>query len=164
MPFKTIIENISLPLIIKGINKKEAYKEVNKYIDTFGLNGYENLYPSSLSGGMKQRAALLRTYMFSNNIALLDEPFSALDAITKSEMHKWYINIMKNINLTTLFITHDIDEAILLSNRIYILGKKDGIGYIQKEILINLKNNKDLLSDDFIAYKKEILESLNNIK
>lgn len=164
LPFKTIIENISLPLIIKGINKKEAYKEVNKYIDTFGLNGYENLYPSSLSGGMKQRAALLRTYMFSNNIALLDEPFSALDAITKSEMHKWYINIMKNINLTTLFITHDIDEAILLSNRIYILGKKDGIGYIQKEILINLKNNKDLLSDDFIAYKKEILESLNNIK
>lgn len=84
---------------------------------------------------MRQRAALLRTYLFSDRVALLDEPFSALDTITKSSMHEWYLEVMEQIKLSTLFITHDIDEAILLSDRIYMLTGKPG--RITEEIIIN---------------------------
>lgn len=92
----------------------------------FGLEGTEKKYPAQLSGGMRQRAALLRTYLFSENVALLDEPFSALDPLTKSAIHRWYLEIMERIRLSTLFITHDIDEAILLSDRIYLLTGRPG--------------------------------------
>ena len=158
LPFKTIIDNVSLPLIIRGEEKKEARKKASQYFKQFGLEGTENNYPKSLSGGMRQRAALLRTYMFSNEIALLDEPFSALDAITKQKMHNWYIELMKNIKMSTLFITHDIDEAILLSNRIYILGDKPG--RILTEIKIELDKTKTVdelvMMPKFLEYKNEI--------
>ena len=158
LPFKTIIDNVSLPLIIRGEKKQEARKKASQYFKQFGLEGTENNYPKSLSGGMRQRAALLRTYMFSNEIALLDEPFSALDAITKQKMHNWYIELMKNIKMSTLFITHDIDEAILLSNRIYILGDKPG--RILTEIKIELDKTKTVdelvMMLKFLEYKNEI--------
>lgn len=158
LPFKTIIDNVSLPLIIRGEKKQDAREKVSKYFKQFGLEGTENFYPKLLSGGMRQRAALLRTYMFSNEIALLDEPFSALDAITKQKMHNWYIELMKNIKMSTLFITHDIDEAILLSNRIYILGDKPG--RILTEIKIELDKTKTVdelvMMPKFLEYKNEI--------
>lgn len=121
LPFKTISQNIMLPLIIKGINKKKAREKVDSYLDEFGLRGYEDKYPASLSGGMKQRASLLRSYLFQAEIMLLDEPFSALDYFTKYKMHKWYIDIKDKLNLSTIFITHDIDEALKLSDNIYIM-------------------------------------------
>lgn len=159
LPYKTVLENIALPLIIKGVKKQKAFEEVMKHLETFGLLGFEDYYPTAMSGGMCQRAALLRTYMFSDNVALLDEPFSALDTITKSNLQEWYLDIMKQIKLSTIFITHDIDEAIYLSNRVYILG--GGNGGILDEIVIDteLVKSKDfLLSADFIAYKKRIME------
>lgn len=100
--------------------------------------------------------------MFSREIALLDEPFSALDAITKHKMHLWYLDIMKQIKMSTLFITHDIDEAILLSDRIYILAGSPG--QITAEIKIEIDrngNNQEIeMSEKFLKYKKEILEYL----
>jgi ABC-type nitrate/sulfonate/bicarbonate transport system ATPase subunit len=110
---------------------------------------------------MRQRAALLRTYMFSKDVALLDEPFSALDTFTKSQMHEWYLDVMEKIKLTTLFVTHDIDEAILLSDRIYLLTGKPGI--IEDEIIIDEprpRGEEFLLSPQFIEYKKRILSIL----
>ena len=110
---------------------------------------------------MRQRAALLRNYLFSKEVALLDEPFSALDTITKSSMHQWYLSVMEQIKLSTLFITHDIDEAILLSDRIYILGGKPG--KIVDEIIIEEKRprNQDfLLTEEFLSYKKRIMEQI----
>ena len=121
LPYRTIEANAALPLIIRGVKKKEAIAKVNPYFAEFGLEGTQKMYPSELSGGMRQRAALLRTYMASNSVALLDEPFSALDTLTKSEMHRWFLNVMEKIDLSILFITHDIDEAILISDRIYLL-------------------------------------------
>ena len=121
LPYRTIEDNVALTLMIRGMKKKDARAQVAPYFAEFGLEGTEKKYPRQLSGGMRQRAALMRTYMFSRNVALLDEPFSALDTITKSAMHTWYLNIMEQIHLSTLFITHDIDEAILLSDRIYLL-------------------------------------------
>ncbi|MDO4942196.1 MAG: ABC transporter ATP-binding protein [Lachnospiraceae bacterium] len=163
LPYRTIEENVSLPLIVKGQKKKEALKKVRPYFQEFGLEGTEKKYPSQLSGGMRQRAALLRTYMFSNEIALLDEPFSALDTITKSAIHRWYLAVMEEIKLSTIFITHDIDEAILLSDRIYLLTGKPG--KITDEIVIKepKPRRKDFnLTNEFLAYKKMIIEKLES--
>lgn len=122
-PHKKIIDNTALPLVLHGMSKNEARKKAQMYFKDFGLEGTEYQYPSQLSGGMRQRAALLRTYLSSNGVALLDEPFSALDTITKTAIHRWYLEVMQHIDLSTIFITHDIDEAILLSDRIYIRSK-----------------------------------------
>lgn len=150
----TVIDNVSLPLIIKGMNKKQARRKAKELLPAFGLEGTEKKYPHELSGGMRQRCALLRTYLTGSRVALLDEPFSALDTITKSSVHGWYLDIMKEIKLSTVFVTHDIDEAILLSDRIYILSGKPG--RITDEIVIDLPKPRDTLSDGFIAYKKLI--------
>lgn len=157
LPFKTIVDNVALPLVIKGKKKKEARRTASSYFEEFGLSGTENKYPKQLSGGMRQRAALLRTYLFSDQVALLDEPFSALDTITKSNLHQWYLMVMENIKLSTLFITHDIDEAILLSDRIYIMTGKPG--HITEELAVDARKPRGedfLVSDEFIRYKKHI--------
>lgn len=161
LPYRTIEDNVELPLIIKGEKKKEARKKAGEFFDEFGLSGTQKKYPSQLSGGMRQRAALLRTYMFSKDVALLDEPFSALDTLTKSDMHRWYLDVMDKIHLSTLFITHDIDEAILLSDRIYLLTGK--LGKITEEIVIKepKPRRKDFnLTEEFLEYKKQIIEKL----
>ena len=160
--FKTIIDNISLPLIIKGIKKEEARSIARSYLDKFGLENCEKSYPKQLSGGMRQRAAFLRTYLFSSEVALLDEPFSALDPFTKYNMYRWYLDIIKDIRLSTMFISHDIDEAILLSNRIYIMAGNPG--EIVAEIkIINKPDDiiKFTLEEEFIKYKKQIIEAMN---
>jgi len=163
LPYRTIVDNVALPLIIRGTKKSEARKMASAYFEEFGLEGTQKKYPSQLSGGMKQRAALLRTYLFSEKVALLDEPFSALDMLTKTAVHEWYLDVMEKIKLSTLFITHDIDEAILLSDRIYLLTGKPGS--ITKEIVIKeaKPRRKDFnLTEEFLAYKREIISHLQN--
>lgn len=158
LPYRTIVDNVALPLIIRGMKKKEAREKASAYFDEFGLEGTQYKYPMQLSGGMRQRAALLRTYLFSEKVALLDEPFSALDMLTKSTIHQWYLNVMEKIKLSTLFVTHDIDEAILLSDRIYLLTGKPGT--ITKEIIIKEPKPRRTdfhLSQEFLNYKREIM-------
>lgn len=161
LPYRTIEDNVALPLLLKGEKKKEARKQVSPVFAQFGLEGTQKKYPAQLSGGMRQRAALLRTYMFSKDVALLDEPFSALDTLTKSSMHKWYLNVMDKIRLSTLFITHDIDEAILISDRIYLLSGSPG--EITGEIIIKepkLRREDFNLTAEFLEYKRRILSLL----
>ena len=157
----TIIDNAALPLVIKGEKKKEARKKASEYFELFGLKGCEEKYPSELSGGMRQRAALLRTYLTGNDVVLLDEPFSALDTITKSTMHAWYLDIMKEIGLSTIFVTHDIEEAILLSDRVYILS---GVpGKITDEIKIDLpkpRSIENVSDEEFVKYKRLIRDKI----
>ncbi len=161
LPYRTIEDNVILPLLLKGEKKKEARKKVSLYFEEFGLEGTQKKYPRQLSGGMRQRAALLRTYMFSSDVALLDEPFSALDTLTKGEMHRWYLDVMDKIHLSTLFITHDIDEAILLSDRICLLTGKPG--RVTEEIVIEEprpRKKEFNLTAEFLEYKRRILERL----
>lgn len=161
LPYRTVVDNVALPLIIKGEKKKDAREKAASYFAKFGLAGTEKLYPHKLSGGMRQRAALLRTYLASDGVALLDEPFSALDTITKSAMHEWYLDIMHEIDLTTLFITHDMDEAVKLSDRICILGGKPG--HILCEIPISEPRPRPhdfALTSAFLNYKRQIAENL----
>jgi len=164
LPYRTILDNVALPLIVRGIKKKEAREKAAGFFEEFGLKGTEKKYPSQISGGMKQRAALLRTYLFSEKVALLDEPFSALDMLTKSTVHEWYLDVMEKIKLSTLFVTHDIDEAVLLSDRIYLLTGKPGT--ITKEIVIRepKPRRKDFnLTEAFLEYKREIISHLGEM-
>lgn len=164
LPYKKIIDNVSLPLLLSGMKKKEARAKAAAHFEEFGIAGTENCYPTELSGGMRQRAALLRTYLASSGVALLDEPFSALDTITKSAMHTWYLSVMEKINLSTIFITHDIDEAILLSDRILILSGTPGTITQEIVILEPKPRRKDFnLTTQFITYKKQVIEALGTV-
>ena len=161
LPYYSVVDNVALPLLIRGVKKEEARAQAAAHFEEFGLAGMEYKYPSQLSGGMRQRAALLRTYLFSDQVALLDEPFSALDTITKGEIHRWYLDVMDRIHLSTLFITHDIDEAILLSDRVYILAGRPG--RIAAEIAIQRARPRDrefTLSEEFLRYKRQILAAM----
>ena len=161
LPYYTMEDNVALPLVLMGVKKKEARNRVSPMFAQFGLEGTQKQYPAQLSGGMRQRAALLRTYMFSQDVALLDEPFSALDTLTKSAIHRWYLAVMENIKLSTLFITHDIDEAILLSDRIYLLSGSPG--KITGEIVIEEpkpRRHDFNLTPKFLEYKRKILSML----
>lgn len=161
LPHYTVLDNVALPLIIAGEKKKIAREKASEHFAFFGLEGTEKKYPHQLSGGMRQRAAFLRTYLASKGVALLDEPFSALDTITKAAVHQWYLDIMKEIKLSTLIVTHDIDEAILLSDRIYILSGKPG--RISDEIIIDLpkpRNNSLMMEEEFLTYKRKIVEKI----
>lgn len=161
LPYRTILDNVALPLIVRGMKKKEAREKAAGFFEEFGLEGTEKKYPAQISGGMKQRAALLRTYLFSEKVALLDEPFSALDMLTKAKVHEWYLDVMEKIKLSTLFVTHDIDEAVLLSDRIYLLTGKPGT--ITKEIVIREpkpRRNDFNLTEAFLNYKREIISHL----
>ena len=161
LPYKTIEDNVALPLIIRGMSKSEARRQASAHFEEFGLEGTQKKYPKQLSGGMRQRAALLRTWLFSDNVALLDEPFSALDTITKGKIHHWYLDVMEKIRLTTVFITHDINEAILLSDRILILAGRPG--QIREEFRIRTpraqRQDYDL-TDEFMEYKRQIIKLL----
>ena len=159
LPHKTIIDNVSLPLLLKGTPKKAARAAADPYFGQFGLEGTQDKYPAQLSVGMRQRAALLRTYLCGNQVALLDEPFSALDTLTRTAVQEWYLKVMEEIRLSTLFITHDIDEAILLSDRIYIMKGRPAM--ITDEVVIEEPKPRDrdyMLSEAFMAYKRRIRE------
>ena len=161
LPFRTVVDNVALPLILKGIPKRRARETAGAYFAQFGIEGTQKQYPAQLSGGMRQRAALLRTYLFSSEVALLDEPFSALDTLTKLDMHRWYLKVMDEIKLSTIFITHDIDEAVMLSDRVYLLGGKPGT--ITKEIVIcepKPRREDFILTEAFLDYKRQIISTI----
>lgn len=163
MPWRTIIDNVALPFLLKGESKKQARAAVASYFKVFGLEGFEYKYPFQLSGGMRQRAALMRTYMFSRGIMLLDEPFGGLDAITRSRMHIWLLEVLDNLKTSILFITHDIEEAIFLSDRIYILsGRPAKIKEVVKIDLPKPRNRKIVTAENFNHIKRYILSVLDD--
>lgn len=164
LPFMKIIDNVSVPLRLKGMDKKSSREKAAEYMSEFGLEGCEQKYPSQLSGGMRQRAAFLRAYLYSDELMLLDEPFSALDTITKTSMHQWYKKVSKIHNTTTFFITHDIDEAILLSDKIYVM--EGPVGHITEEFIVpyyEVRNEEILLTEEFISLKRKIIRKIKQI-
>ena len=161
LPWSTILDNVSIPLLLKGLSKKEARKTAVEYFNSFGLEGFEESYPSQLSGGMRQRAALLRTYLFSNDIMLLDEPFGGLDAITRRKMQQWLLGVLQKLQASILFITHDIDEAIFLSDKIYIFSERPAtVKEVFEVKLPRPRDNSTLTCEAFIKMKEEILRLL----
>jgi len=162
LPWKRVIDNTALPLFIKGEPVEQARKKVIPYLKLFGLESFEYKYPFQLSGGMRQRVALLRTYMFSRDIVLLDEPFGGLDAITRSKMQTWLLQVIEKIKPSVLFITHDIEEAIYLSDRIYVLS--DRPAQIKEEVQISLPKPREreiITSQAFNQIKRRVLSNLS---
>lgn len=158
---KRVIDNVALPLVIRGMKKEQARAKADPYFRQFDLEGTQMLYPAQMSGGMRQRAALLRTYLGSNGVILLDEPFSALDMITRGQIHAWYMDIMQKIGFSTILITHDADEAILLSDRIYLLTGSPGEIHHEIRIGTPRKERQDFnLQPEFVRYKRQIRDAL----
>ena len=158
LPHLTIMSNVCVPLLLKKMSKKQARAVCAPLFEQFGLSGTEDKYPCQLSGGMRQRAAFLRAHLFGGRLLLLDEPFSALDTFTKNAMHEWFLKISAAGGDSSLIITHDVEEAILLSDRVYIISGKPGAitGEIKIEPLLP-RGGEFLLSTQFLDYKKKIL-------
>ncbi len=122
LPWRSAQDNAALPLIVAGMEKSAARAEARKYFEAFGLMGFEKAYPDELSGGMRQRLALLRTVLCKKDILLLDEPFGALDALTRIKMQDWLKTLLSQIPLTVVMVTHDIEEALYLADEIAVLS------------------------------------------
>ena len=165
MPWRNILDNTTVGLELNGYSKKEARKMAATYFEDFGLKGTEKLYPHELSGGMRQRASFLRAIVNNPSIILLDEPFSSLDALTRRKMQAWLLELCQKQKNTVFMITHDIDEALLLSDRILICTE---LPYKNlKSIDVNFKrprNYETTLSSEFIALKRVILNILDVIE
>lgn len=124
----TVLDNVAMPLVAKEMAKRQARAEAREHFAAFGLGGYEKAYPFQLSGGMRQRAALLRTYLTGNSVVLMDEPFSALDSFTRAEMRTWFLETVARTDMSFMLITHDVDEAITMADRILVLTGDPAVG------------------------------------
>ncbi|WNF38726.1 ABC transporter ATP-binding protein [Bacillaceae bacterium IKA-2] len=161
MPWRTIIENAALPLEIKGMTKKMAYQKVLELLDQFDLKEARDLYPSELSGGMKQRISFLRTVLSGSNVLLLDEPFSSLDAITRLSMQEWLLGQWKKWKLSILFITHDVDEALFLSDRVFVFTENPVQRFAEIKVPLGRPRViRDIHSPKVIEVKEQLIERL----
>ncbi len=163
MPWRTAVENAALPLELKGIKKEQANDMVLGLLEEFGLTGIENKYPSDLSGGMKQRVSFLRTILTGANVLLLDEPFSALDAITRLSMQEWLLEQWERRKKSVIFVTHDVDEALFLSDRIFVFDQQP-VSELQ-EVKVPLKrprSGRDLNNPKIIQLKEYLINQLRS--
>ncbi len=126
LPWRTVLDNVVLGMEIQGWPAKESRARARPYLHRYGLGGFEDRFPATLSGGMRQRAALLRTLLIDSDVILLDEPFGALDAQTRARMQEWLLQLWADFGKTVVFVTHDIDEAIFLSDTIHVMATRPG--------------------------------------
>jgi ABC-type nitrate/sulfonate/bicarbonate transport system ATPase subunit len=162
LPWRTILDNIILGMEIRGIPHKQTVERALPLMEKYGLKGFDKHYPKELSGGMKQRAALLRTLLYDRDIILLDEPFGALDAQTRITMQNWLLQIWADFGKTVLFVTHDIDEAIYLSDDIYVFTARPG--RIKAKVTVNMerpRKQEDLTSEAFMELKHHLMGLLS---
>src|ERR1041384_4161223 len=162
LPWRTVLDNTVLGMEIQHVPLRAARERALPLLHRYGLAGFEHLYPSALSGGMRQRAALLRTLLFDTDVILLDEPFGALDAQTKLKMQEWLMQLWSDFSKTVLFVTHDVEEAIYLSDEVHVMGTRPG--RIITSIPIPLARPRvrgSGLSGEFLAIKERCLELLH---
>ncbi|GEM29436.1 ABC transporter ATP-binding protein [Nocardia neocaledoniensis NBRC 108232] len=161
-PWRTILDNTILGLQVQGVPRAEARRRAGELFPVFGLAGFENARPAHLSGGMRQRAALLRTVVQDRELLLLDEPFGALDSLTRTEMQTWLQEVWQRYRWTVLMITHDIREAVYLSDRVLVLSARPAV--VRHDLAIDLPRPRDLsiiTSPEFAALEQELLEILH---
>ena len=161
LPWRTTLDNVCLGMEIRGVPIKEARERAAPLMLRYGLGGFEKRHPAALSGGMRQRAALLRTLIMDMEIVLLDEPFGALDAQTKSRMQEWLLGLFSDFGRTVVFVTHDVEEAIFLSDEIHVMASRPG--RIIERMPIDLPRPRDraiVSSPRFVAMKKYCLDLL----
>ena len=171
LPSRTILDNAILPLVLAGEKKAAARERALPLMERFGLAGCEDKWPSELSGGMRQRAAFLRTYLMGNDVALLDEPFSALDALTRVDLRRWYGKMARELGIASVVITHDVDEAVSMASRVYVLegDPRGGVpSTVAGEVVVERaaagEGDGDAarfdLTDEFLRAKREVMALL----
>lgn len=163
LAWRTVLDNVILGMEIQGLPRREARQRALPLLQKYGLAGFEYLYPAVLSGGMRQRAALLRTLLIDTDVILLDEPFGALDAQTRAQMQEWLMQLWTDFRKTVVFVTHDVEEAIYLSDEIHVMARRPG--RVLETILVDLPRPRPrnvVLSPDFVAVKERCLTVLSS--
>ncbi len=165
LPWRTVLDNAILGLELHGVPRRQARTRALELTEFFGLKGFESQYPYALSGGMKQRAAFLRTMLMDQEIVLLDEPFGALDALTRVQMQEWLLELWDSLRKTIVLITHDMDEAILLSDRVYVLTHRPGrVTMVLDVDLPRPRSYEQVTEPSFARLKSRLLEPLREKK
>ncbi len=161
LPWRTVEENVMLGLDIRRVPRKKAQYEAHELLKRFGLADFARNYPATLSGGMRQRVALLRTVLFNPSALLLDEPFGALDALTRLSLQMWLLDLWQTFHSSVLFITHDVREAILLSDRVYVLSARPG--HVLRVVEVDLprpRQPEQLVSESAVRLEQELMKLL----
>ncbi|MGE0714907.1 MAG: ABC transporter ATP-binding protein [Alphaproteobacteria bacterium] len=161
LPWRRVIDNAILALEVEGMRRSEARQKAAAMMPEFGLAGFERHYPHQLSGGMRQRVALIRTFLFERDLILLDEPFGALDALTRTMMQRWLLDVWQRHRRSILFITHDVDEAIFLGDRVVAMTARPG--RIKLEVAVDLPRPRPAhigTSAEFLRIKNTLLEAI----
>jgi ABC-type nitrate/sulfonate/bicarbonate transport system ATPase subunit len=161
LPWRNVVDNVMLGMEIRGIPRKTAREIAGDYLQRYGLGGFEKCYPNMLSGGMRQRAALLRTLLVDTDLILLDEPFGALDAQTKLQMQEWLLQLWMDFRKTIIFITHDIEEAIFLSDEIHVMAARPGRIISSLTVpLLRPRLRGVTMTSEFVALKQQCIALL----
>lgn len=155
LPWRTALDNAVLASEIEGRPLAEARAEAVELFDHFGLSGFERLYPSRLSGGMRQRLALIRTFLAHRDILLLDEPLSALDPLTRATLQDWLLSVWTELRKTILLVTHDVEEALLLSDRVLVLTERPAS--LARDLRVELPRPRDRASAELAGTKGRLL-------
>lgn len=162
-PWRSVVDNCALGLEVQGMSRADARTRAAKLFPAFGLAGFEDARPGELSGGMRQRAALARTVVQGRDVLLLDEPFGALDSLTRTDMQLWLQDVWMRDRWTVLMITHDVREAVLLSDRVLVLSPRPA--RIRHEVRVPLPRPRTLatLTDpEFVALERELVDVLHS--
>jgi ABC-type nitrate/sulfonate/bicarbonate transport system ATPase subunit len=163
LPWRTVLDNVILGMELQGVSKREARERAIPHLRRYGLAGFETRYPAALSGGMRQRAALLRTLLYESDVVLLDEPFGALDAQTRAQMQQWLLQLWADFDKTVVFVTHDVEEAVYLSDQVIVMTRRPGRIEDVVDVPVGRPRAPDTLHrPDFIALKQRCLELLRN--
>ena len=161
LPWRTILENAILGLEVAGVDRREARERASALLPRFGLDGFGDHYPSALSGGMRQRAAFLRTVLSDQPIMLLDEPFGALDALTRRTMQEWLLDLWNELNRTIIMVTHDVEEALLLADRVAVMTARPGRVKLVERVRMPRPRHSEMIGEpEFVQQKLQILSAL----
>ena len=160
-PWRTVLDNVILGMELQGLSKAQARERAIPHLRRYGLKGFELQYPAALSGGMRQRAALLRTLLYDSAVILLDEPFGALDAQTRAQMQEWLLQIWSDFDKTVMFITHDVEEAVYLSDQVVVMTPRPGRIKAVIDIPIARPRSSGAVNEPaFVALKQRCLKLL----
>ena len=161
LPWRSVLDNVILAQELAGTPRARSYEAAREMLPLFGLAGFADAYPWALSGGMRQRAALLRTFLSEKDVLLLDEPFGALDALTRRELQHWLLQVWQRYSQTILFITHDVEEAVYLGDRVVVLSHRPGRVIRSLSVKLPRPRRPAMLAEAaFRLHLQELIEAL----
>ena len=159
-PWKSVIENIELPMQLQGMAREERRLRIRSHLATFGIEGFESAYPFELSGGMRQRVALLRAVMAGARTLILDEPFGALDTVTRHRLQDWLAEVIEQLECSMIFVTHDLEEAVVLADRILVMSERPASILGQLKTEMSPQDRVDRMSPDFLHTRNALVDMI----